>query len=217
MTYSREYPTEPGFYWIKLPDGDEGIARVSMVPFHTHSVTGKVGWCLCCETPDGNLEPENMDGVEWAGPIEKPKPSESLKMPLHTENLLRLKCDNCGDVREFRDPEGYTTRAGGVIQAMALAGWEHCAPGPAAMGGGLTYCKKCNNEVRAKFGFPPVDDIEAQEKKRDKPVLGALPRTLCCLTCETAVEPVPGWKYVRCPHCGAIWAEAEAEKVKAGL
>ena len=73
-------------------------------------------------------------------------------MSLHRENLLRLKCDICGEVKEFVDPPYDDNRAGGVIQAMALAGWDCCSPGPMHMGGGKTLCAKHNAERKKQYG-----------------------------------------------------------------
>ena len=72
LIWTREAPTEPGFYWLRHDgvDADGGVT-VAHVTRHLR-VSGLLG-CHTATPWEGWDSVESYYGAEWAGPIEAPK------------------------------------------------------------------------------------------------------------------------------------------------
>lgn len=71
MIWTKEKPTESGWYWVKHMQGKEVIENIH--EFHVSENTVWIYDCGYSGREDFELGKE-YDGYEFAGPIEKPKP-----------------------------------------------------------------------------------------------------------------------------------------------
>jgi hypothetical protein len=70
LRWSREPPTEPGWYWVKDHVGT-GIVEVVIRPGHRYLAIYEDSY------PKGNFIPVAGILAEWAGPIPEPEESTS--------------------------------------------------------------------------------------------------------------------------------------------
>lgn len=68
--WTKEKPTAPGYYWLKVPSrhSDRGVRHFANV-YWGHDEDNNS--CLCVGTDRGHGYVEHLDG-EWAGPLPAP-------------------------------------------------------------------------------------------------------------------------------------------------
>jgi hypothetical protein len=70
LRYSKNVPTEPGWYWIKSDFIGNGIVEVFYRPGHKYLCIYDPG---CCQHTKRNFYFVGELGAEWAGPIPEPQ------------------------------------------------------------------------------------------------------------------------------------------------
>ena len=72
MTYSKEAPVEPGYYWLKRDESEE-VVEIWTDP--NNLSLDRIYYVHHCGSGSA-VDSATMQGAQWAGPI--PKPQSSL-------------------------------------------------------------------------------------------------------------------------------------------